>query len=69
VQRNVQGEWVCSTCFREFATGYLQEIASNRAQSVGGVELPKHVRDERHKVEVPENPIPNRAARRRLKHG
>jgi hypothetical protein len=61
--RNDQGEWYCPTC----ADAVVAEIIHSRLKkSVGGVELPAGVRDER-RVPSFRDVYPNRRARRRAK--
>ena len=68
VQRNLGGGWICQDCYRDFAKEHLQAIQDNIGSTEGGVALPVGVKDERREaIEVPDNPLPNRATRRRLR--
>jgi hypothetical protein len=58
--RNDAGEWYCPTC----ADSFLNEIVQSRLKtSIGGVDLPTGVRDER-RVPSFRDVQPNRRARR-----
>lgn len=67
VQRDPDGKWLCMDCFVGFANSVTQSKAEMAHKSVGGVELPGGVKDDR--IEVPDvRPfMPNRAQRRRMR--
>lgn len=45
VQKNEEGEWFCVECFNEWLGNFVEK--RTRGHSIGGIELPVGVKDER----------------------
>lgn len=65
VMRDTEGAWVCIDCANVWLEAHVEGKLSDK--SVGGVELPAGVRDDRRVKPRFQDALPNRAARRRAK--
>lgn len=65
VQRNEAGEWFCASCADEWLGRYVEAKAGHK--SLGGVVLPRGVRDLRRQTPSFRDLMPNRRTRRRMK--
>lgn len=65
MQRNDAGEWFCLKCADEWLGQYVEAKAGHK--SLGGVVLPRGVRDLRRQTPSFRDLMPNRRTRRRMK--
>lgn len=65
-QKNDAGEWYCRSCFEEWAKAHLK--IKGHGKSLGGLELPAGVQDERltETIDGMQFVLPNRRQRRAM---